>query len=142
MANLPDDLISRPAGAKRAGVSPPTMSRWIDAGLIPGYRIGGRVHVSAADVDAFLDAARMPVTAYKAKSPSVHAGMPNTEAAIAMALENGLADLIDPYVTDAELRTYVIAAEAGSGGPIGGLFEELVRLRAAKSSPDRDLISA
>lgn len=141
MANLPDDLISRPAGAERAGVSAPTMTRWIAAGLIPGYRIGGRVFVSVADVDALLASARMPVTAYRAASPAVHADMTDDEAAIAMALENGLADLVDPYTTDAELRAYVIAAEAGASGPIDGLREELVRLRAAKASPDRNLVA-
>lgn len=60
---LPADLITRPAGARRAHVTPPTITRWIQHGLIAGYRIGGRVFVSAADVDALLANSRMPVTA-------------------------------------------------------------------------------
>ena len=59
---LPPDLISRPVGAKCAGVTPPTITRWIARGLLAGYRIGGRVYVSAADIDRLLKNARMPVT--------------------------------------------------------------------------------
>lgn len=129
MANLPDDLISRPAGAERAGVSAPTMTRWIAAGLIPGYRIGGRVFVSTADVDALLGAARMPVTAYRAASPTVTADMSDADAAVAMALENGLADLVTVDTTDSELDRLITAAEAGASGPIDGLREALVSLR-------------
>lgn len=60
---LPADLITRPAGARRAHVTPPTITRWIQHGLIAGYQIGGRVFVSAADVDSILANARIPVTA-------------------------------------------------------------------------------
>ncbi|OBA92976.1 hypothetical protein A5666_00085 [Mycolicibacterium fortuitum] len=64
MANpLPGDLVSRPAGAARGHVTPPTITRWIERGLIPGYRIGSRVFVSAGDIDALLASARMPVKA-------------------------------------------------------------------------------
>lgn len=59
---LPPDLISRPVGTKRAGVTPPTITRWIARGLLAGYRIGGRVYVREADVYRLLEDARMPVT--------------------------------------------------------------------------------
>ncbi|WOF19473.1 helix-turn-helix domain-containing protein [Mycobacterium avium] len=62
-ATLPDDLITRPAGARRARVTPPTITRWIARGVLAGYQIGGRVFVSEAEIDSILANARIPVTA-------------------------------------------------------------------------------
>ncbi|WP_078321670.1 hypothetical protein [Mycobacteroides chelonae] len=43
-----------------------------------------------------------------------------------------MAYLVTADSTDAELRAYADAAEAGAGGPIPELYEELVRLRDAE----------
>lgn len=58
----PSDLITRPVGARRAHVTPPTITRWIDRGVLTGYRIGGRTFVSEAEIDEMLGNARIPVS--------------------------------------------------------------------------------
>ncbi len=57
---LPADRIGRTVAARRVGVSAPTVSRWIDRGLIAGYRLGGRIYVSEAEIDEMLARARIP----------------------------------------------------------------------------------
>lgn len=54
MKPLPKDRILRTAGARRAGVAPPTITRWIERGLLDGWRVGGRVYVSAGQIDKML----------------------------------------------------------------------------------------
>jgi hypothetical protein len=51
---IPADRILRTEAARRAHVGATTMSRWIEKGLIAGYRLGGRIYVSAGDLDALL----------------------------------------------------------------------------------------
>ncbi len=60
MTQLPSDLITRPVGARRAHVTPPTITRWIERGLLTGYRIGSRTFVSEAEIDEMLANARIP----------------------------------------------------------------------------------
>jgi excisionase family DNA binding protein len=61
MNSLPADRILRTVAARRAGVAAPTVTRWIQRGLIAGYRVGGRVYVSAGDLEAMLADARISV---------------------------------------------------------------------------------
>lgn len=49
--------------------------------------------------------------------------------AVQAALDNGLGELITYATTNEEVAAYVVAAEAGAGGPIRGLHAELIRLR-------------
>ncbi|MFT8179771.1 hypothetical protein ACLXNF_19520 [Mycobacteroides chelonae] len=51
---------------------------------------------------------------------------------VAVVVTSNMDHLIDADTTDAELRTLADAAEAGAGGPIPELLEELVRLRDAE----------
>lgn len=44
-------------------------------------------------------------------------------------MDLGVAELITHASTDTEIAAYVVAAEAGAGGPVFGLKEELIRLR-------------
>jgi excisionase family DNA binding protein len=60
---LPADRIGRTDAARRVGVSAPTITRWIDRGLIAGYKVGGRIFVSESDFDEMLGNSRIPVTA-------------------------------------------------------------------------------
>lgn len=48
------------------------------------------------------------------------------------ALDNGLAELITYATTNEQIAAYVVAAEAGAGGPIRGLHAELIRRRDAE----------
>lgn len=57
-------------------------------------------------------------------------------------LDNGVGELITHATTDAEIAAYVVAAEAGSGGPLPGLREELIRLRDAEHIEWRRLVDA
>jgi excisionase family DNA binding protein len=51
----PEQTISVAEAARRAGVHPRTMRRWVSEGTITGYRIGPRLlRVSTADVDKLL----------------------------------------------------------------------------------------
>jgi hypothetical protein len=56
----------------------------------------------------------------------------DNDVLIQSVLDNGVAELINAGTTDAGLDAYVVAAEAGNGGPIPGLREELHRLRDAQ----------
>ena len=48
-------LATLAVGAEHAGVSPKTLRRWIDAGLLPGYKLGPtRVRVSLDDLDLIV----------------------------------------------------------------------------------------
>lgn len=54
MEALPDDLIGTRQVAEMLGVSIHTVRCWINAGKLPGFRIGGRIRVSRADVVAMV----------------------------------------------------------------------------------------
>lgn len=56
------------------------------------------------------------------------------EIAVQSVLDLGVAELITHATTDAEIAAYVIAAEAGAGGPVFGLAEELRVRRDAEAA--------
>lgn len=60
----------------------------------------------------------------------------------AVAVVGNMEHLIDADTSDAELRAYAAAAEAGAGGPIDGLLQELVQLRDAERSDRRFVAGA
>lgn len=46
------------AGARCGGVDEKTVRRWIKAGRLPGYFIGGRWRIKATDAEAFVESGR------------------------------------------------------------------------------------
>ncbi|SHX66383.1 Uncharacterised protein [Mycobacteroides abscessus subsp. abscessus] len=56
------------------------------------------------------------------------------ELLIQSVLDLGIAELITHATSDAEITAYVTAAEAGAGGPVFGLAEELRVLRDAEAA--------
>ena len=48
------------AAAKELGVTLRTVYRFLDEGTLPGYRFGRVIRVKAADVQAFVEARRVP----------------------------------------------------------------------------------
>ncbi|MBF9519515.1 hypothetical protein [Mycobacteroides chelonae] len=60
----------------------------------------------------------------------------------AVAVVGNMDYLVDADTSDAELRAYAAAAEAGAGGPIPELLDELVRLRDAERSERRFVAGA
>ena len=52
---MADELLSAGEAAKRLGVSPATMRTIIRNGEIRALRVGGRMKIPAADLQAFLD---------------------------------------------------------------------------------------
>lgn len=56
------------------------------------------------------------------------------ELLVRSVMDLGLAELITHSTTDAEITAYVTAAEAGAGGPVFGLVEELHLLRDAEAA--------
>lgn len=85
----------------------------------------------AADLRALRDRARATV---RPKS------LTDEELLIQSVLDLGIAELITHATNDAEIDALVIAAEAGAGGPIPGLREELHLLRDAEAAEFRSRV--
>lgn len=51
--------LSTQDAARRLGVTPRTLYRFIDLGDLPAYRLGRVIRLKASDVDAFIDASRI-----------------------------------------------------------------------------------
>lgn len=51
---IPNDLKSTKEIAGQLGVSVHTIRRWVNAGRLPGFRIGGRLRVSLQDALALI----------------------------------------------------------------------------------------
>ncbi|MFV8137446.1 hypothetical protein ACNQR7_07730 [Mycolicibacterium senegalense] len=83
----------------------------------------------AADLRGVRDRARAAVPRPKT--------LTDEELLVRSVMDLGLAELITHSTTDAEITAYVIAAEAGAGGPIPGLREELHLLRDAEAAEHR-----
>ncbi|MBE5513781.1 Uncharacterised protein [Mycobacteroides abscessus subsp. abscessus] len=82
----------------------------------------------ASDLRAVRDRARAAV---RPKS------LTDEQLLIQSVLDLGIAELITHATSDAEIDALVIAAEAGAGGPIPGLREELHLLRDAEAAEHR-----
>ncbi len=59
MSGYPQDLVPLVQAAADCTVRPRTMRRWITRGRLQGWRVGGRVWVSAAQVVAFRASGRV-----------------------------------------------------------------------------------
>lgn len=68
--------------------------------------------------------------------------MTDEELIVQSVLDLGVADLITYRTTDAEIDAYGVAAEAGAGGPVFGLREELTRLRGEVAAEWRREVDA
>lgn len=55
---MPKELMSRPAAASYLGVSDSTLDRIVKDGLLPFYRIRGRVRISKEDLDKYVESCR------------------------------------------------------------------------------------
>ncbi|MFP5320704.1 MAG: helix-turn-helix domain-containing protein [Acidimicrobiia bacterium] len=53
------EWLSTADAAKALGITPRTLYRFIDAGDLPAYRFGRVIRVKQADVDAFIEGARI-----------------------------------------------------------------------------------
>jgi len=53
------EWLSTADAAKALGITPRTLYRFIDQGELPAYRFGRVIRVKQADVDAFIDGARI-----------------------------------------------------------------------------------
>jgi excisionase family DNA binding protein len=51
--------LSTQDAARRLGVTPRTLYRFIDLGDLPAYRLGRVIRLKATDVDAFIEASRI-----------------------------------------------------------------------------------
>jgi excisionase family DNA binding protein len=51
--------LSTQDAARRLGVTPRTLYRFIDVGDLPAYRLGRVIRVKADDVEAFIEASRI-----------------------------------------------------------------------------------
>lgn len=51
-----NEWLSTAAAAKRLGITPRTLYRFIDEGHLPAYRFGRVIRLKADDVDTYIDA--------------------------------------------------------------------------------------
>ena len=54
-----DGWLSTQAAARRLGVTPRTLYRFIDHGDLPAYRMGRVIRLKASEVDAFIESTRI-----------------------------------------------------------------------------------
>lgn len=59
MSGTEIDWLSTQAAAKRLGITPRTLYRFIDLGELPAYRLGRVIRLKATDVDAFIEGSRI-----------------------------------------------------------------------------------
>jgi len=59
MAGTEIEWLSTQAAAKRLGITPRTLYRFIDLGELPAYRLGRVIRLKATDVDAFIEGSRI-----------------------------------------------------------------------------------
>lgn len=53
------EWLSTADAAKALGITPRTLYRFIDQGELPAYRFGRVIRIKQADVDAFIEGARI-----------------------------------------------------------------------------------
>jgi excisionase family DNA binding protein len=53
------EWLSTQEAAKRLGITPRTLYRFIDQGELPAYRFGRVIRLKADEVDAFIEGARI-----------------------------------------------------------------------------------
>lgn len=53
------EWLSTQDAARRLGITPRTLYRFIDLGELPAYRLGRVIRLKAADVDAFIESSRI-----------------------------------------------------------------------------------
>jgi excisionase family DNA binding protein len=51
--------LSTPEAARRLGVTPRTLYRFIDEGQLPAYRLGRVIRLKEGEVDTFIDSCRI-----------------------------------------------------------------------------------
>lgn len=54
-----DGWLSTQAAAKRLGVTPRTLYRFIDQGELPAYRMGRVIRLRTSEVDAYIETTRI-----------------------------------------------------------------------------------
>ena len=59
MAAAEIDWLSTQDAARRLGITPRTLYRFIDLGELPAYRLGRVIRLKAEDVDAFIESSRI-----------------------------------------------------------------------------------
>ena len=59
MATDEIEWLSTKEAARRLGITPRTLYRFIDAGDLPAYRMGRVIRLQQADVDAYIDQCRV-----------------------------------------------------------------------------------
>ncbi len=53
------EWLSTQAAARRLGVTPRTLYRFIDQGELPAYRMGRVIRLKSSEVDAFIESTRI-----------------------------------------------------------------------------------
>lgn len=59
MAAAEIEWLSTQDAARRLGITPRTLYRFIDLGELPAYRLGRVIRLKADDVDAFIEVSRI-----------------------------------------------------------------------------------
>lgn len=59
MAGPEIEWLSTQDAARRLGITPRTLYRFIDLGDLPAYRLGRVIRLKADDIDAFIESSRI-----------------------------------------------------------------------------------
>ena len=70
----PQDLITSSKAASILGVHPHTVVRWVVAGRLRGWKVGGRYRVSESDVRAMTQPVRLDVPPRERTAEEMRAG--------------------------------------------------------------------
>ena len=54
-----DQWVSTAEAARRLGITPRTLYRFIDEGQLPGYKFGRVLRLRASEIEAFIEASRV-----------------------------------------------------------------------------------
>ncbi len=74
MATTGTDWLSTGEAARRLGVTVRTLYRFIDEGQLPAFKMGRVIRLRGADVDSFIEAARIQPGTLEHLYPDARAG--------------------------------------------------------------------
>lgn len=70
------DWLSTPAAAKRLGITPRTLYRFIDEGQLPAFKFGRVIRLKKVDVDTYIESCRVEPGSMSHLYPDTSPGRP------------------------------------------------------------------
>ena len=119
--------------AKRLGITPRTLYRFIDDGKIPAYRFGRVIRLKESEVAAFIEDSRFIDNAYGVYIEAQNASEIVVRNNVVAGGGNGI-QVVGPAASKATIEDNLVAFHAGPGGgavgdgiQVGGVQATLAR---------------